>query len=96
MSDEPERLDPFNRSKIYLQLISFRQQHESEQMAKLNQNVHSLKKMRIEPEQYVTFSNEQESYDIFSAEATLKADDSASLNISKTKLPKFKINKPIP
>jgi len=30
---------------------------------------------------------------MFSAEATLKNDDSASLNISKTKLPKFEFKK---
>jgi hypothetical protein len=30
ITEEPEKLDPFNRSKIYLQLITFRQEHEAE------------------------------------------------------------------
>jgi hypothetical protein len=54
--------------------------------------VDSIQKRRAHPEQYVTFSHEQEEeneYDMFSAEATLKNDDSSSLNISRTVLPKF-------
>lgn len=42
ITDFPDKLDPLNRSKIYLQLISFRQQYEAEQIEKLNRNVESL------------------------------------------------------
>ena len=56
----------------------------------------SLQNDRPYGDQYVTFSHEQESqdqYDMFSQDITLKNDDSASLNISKTKLPKFEYKK---